>query len=91
MRFGLILILCSAAAAALHPITRFPIQPPALSITQPCQWLVLVLLLVALQVPLLLQQLLQVQELLPLPFQVPFEFQEPEPLLQLLLPQLEPP
>ena len=38
MRFGLILILCSAAAAALHPITRFPIQPPALSITQPCQW-----------------------------------------------------
>ena len=38
MRWGLIVILCAAAQAALHPIPRFPIQPPVLSITQPCQW-----------------------------------------------------
>ena len=38
MRWGLILVLCATAGAALHPIPRFPIQPPVLSITQPCQW-----------------------------------------------------
>ena len=59
--------------------------------TQPCQWLVLVPPLLPLQVPLPLQQLLQVQVLPPLPCQVPDEFQEPEPLLQPVLPQLEPP
>jgi hypothetical protein len=37
MRYGLILLLGAAAQAALHPIPRFPVQPPGLSITQPCQ------------------------------------------------------
>ncbi|HXN45779.1 MAG TPA: hypothetical protein VN893_04010, partial [Bryobacteraceae bacterium] len=34
----MILILGAAAMAATHPIPRFPIEPPVLSITQPCQW-----------------------------------------------------
>ena len=37
MRWGLIVILCAAAAGAIHPIPRFPVQPPVLSITKPCQ------------------------------------------------------
>ncbi len=38
MRWGLIVILGAAASGAIHPIPRFPIQPPVLSITRPCQW-----------------------------------------------------
>jgi len=37
MRWGLIVILGAAASAATHPIARFPVQPPVLSITRPCQ------------------------------------------------------
>ena len=33
----LMLFGAAAAGAALHPIPRLPIEPPALSITQPCQ------------------------------------------------------
>jgi hypothetical protein len=58
--------------------------------TQPCQWLLSVVESPPLQVPLPLQHVLQVQELPPLSCHVPEEFQDPEPLLQPLLPQLDP-